>query len=80
MGDMADYYLELAMLQELEYIENLDRRIWTTKTGQEIDVRDMTTIHIENCLKCLEDGRIDFKDQSNEIWKKIFKEELERRK
>ena len=34
--------------------------IWTTQNGDKIKVKDMTTQHIRNCIKCIEDGRIDF--------------------
>ena len=34
--------------------------IWTTQNGTKINVKDMTTQHILNTLKCIEDGRIQF--------------------
>ena len=34
--------------------------IWTTKDGKKIKVKDMTTEHIKNTIKCIEDGRIHF--------------------
>lgn len=34
--------------------------IWTTKDGKKIKVKDMTTEHIKNTIKCIEDGRIQF--------------------
>ena len=34
--------------------------IWTTQYGTKINVKDMTTKHILNTLKCIEDGRIQF--------------------
>lgn len=34
--------------------------IWTTQNGTKINVKDMTTKHILNTLKCIEDGRIQF--------------------
>ena len=34
--------------------------IWTTQNGIKIDVKDMTTTHILNTLKCIEEGRIQF--------------------
>jgi len=30
---------------------NADELIWTTKDGQSIPIREMTTQHLENCLK-----------------------------
>lgn len=34
--------------------------IWKTQNGNKIKVKDMTTSHILNTLKCIEDGRIKF--------------------
>lgn len=34
--------------------------IWKTQNGTNIKVKDMTTKHILNTLKCIEDGRIRF--------------------
>ena len=34
--------------------------IWTTRDGKKIKVKDMTTEHIKNTIKCIEDGRIQF--------------------
>ena len=34
--------------------------IWTTRNGNKIKVKDMTTQHIRNCIKCIGNGRIDF--------------------
>lgn len=34
--------------------------VWTTKDGQKIKVSDMTTQHIKNVLKCIEEERINF--------------------
>lgn len=34
--------------------------IWTCKNGKKINVKDMTTEHIENCINALEEGRINF--------------------
>ena len=36
------------------------QNIWTTQNGTKINVKDMTTQHILNTLKCIEDGRIRF--------------------
>lgn len=33
---------------------------WTTQNGANIKVKDMTTTHILNTLRCIEDGRIKF--------------------
>lgn len=34
--------------------------VWTTQNGTKINVKDMTTKHILNTLKCIEEGRIVF--------------------
>lgn len=34
--------------------------VWKTKNGNKIKVKNMTTSHILNTLKCIEDGRIKF--------------------
>ena len=34
--------------------------IWTTQNGIKINVKDMTTTHILNTLKCIEEERIQF--------------------
>ena len=31
---------------------------WTTRNGEKIAVKDMTTQHIKNTINCLESGRI----------------------
>ena len=70
--------------------------IWTTQNGTKINVKDMTTQHILNTLKCIENRKIlfvvrryeednDFETFDENIrvkerWIKIFKEELEKRK
>lgn len=33
---------------------------WTTQNGNKIKVKDMTTTHILNTIKCIEDERINF--------------------
>lgn len=34
--------------------------IWTTQNGTKIKVKDMTTQHILNTLRCIEEGKITF--------------------
>ncbi|MDO4391800.1 MAG: hypothetical protein Q4C11_01700 [Clostridium sp.] len=34
--------------------------IWITQNGNKMKVKNMTTQHIINTLKCIEDGRIQF--------------------
>ena len=34
--------------------------VWTTKEGKQIAVKDMTTQHIKNTIKAIEEGRICF--------------------
>lgn len=51
------------------YVGNSSEEIWTTKSGAKIRVGDMTDKHIYNCLNFVK----------NELWKAIFKEELNKR-
>ncbi|MFR8144773.1 MAG: hypothetical protein ACLU84_06835 [Clostridia bacterium] len=41
-------------------VEQENEHIWTTQNGDEIKVKDMTSQHILNCIKCIEEGRINF--------------------
>lgn len=34
--------------------------IWTTQNDTRIKVKDMTTQHIKNCIRCIEEGKINF--------------------
>lgn len=34
--------------------------VWTTQNDTKIKVKDMTIQHIRNCIRCLEEGRINF--------------------
>lgn len=35
-------------------------KIWITREGKKIDVKNMSTQHILNCIKALEENRINF--------------------
>ncbi len=83
MGDMADYYRDQQFNEEFEYnyhkLPN-EEYIWLTSDGVEYKVKDMTDSHIQNTLRCLDEGRISF-DTGYELtlWIKIMKEECKRR-
>lgn len=61
----------------------LENHIWITASRRKIPVRKMTSIHIKNCINCLNgggklkipNGYLGGKDK----WLKIFTEELENR-
>ena len=87
MGDMADQYEMRDYFEDVAFLkatQDISSKIWTTKcslgciVGDKINVKDMTTSHIQNCIKCLEDGRIsfDFGSSINEEWIEVFKKEL----
>lgn len=51
---------------------NPNKKLWKTKDGQLIPVKNMSTSHIKNCLKfCI--------PYANDCWDVIFKEELRER-
>ena len=88
MGDMADYYADLATLYEDEifrqhYIDNYlksdyllirSKLTWETKDGNDILVKEMKQSHIENCIKMLS------KNNVKSEWINIFNKELKIRK
>lgn len=41
-------------------VGNYMEHIWTTQNGNKIKVKDMTIQHIKNCIRCIEEGRINF--------------------
>lgn len=81
MGEMAEYCLaqeleEMATKDLLSFIhrDRKNRVIWVTKDGRRLQVKNMTTSHIENSLaKCK-------RDEWREEAIPYFEEELERRK
>ena len=36
------------------------KNLWKTKDGKQIEVEEMTTSHIINCINCIENGKIQF--------------------
>ena len=91
MGDIADYYMDLAMQQDVEYeaerhfrkeyIDKIEREYvlgilkWTTKFEGRIRVSKMTESHLENTIKFL-------KRKNNEVankWIELLTIELEKR-
>ena len=67
---------------------------WRTKDGEHIQVIDMETTHIENCIRAIKSGKLNFERygtscgdmwyeggwESNEKWLEIFRNELKFRK
>ncbi len=67
---------------------------WRTKEGELIQVIDMETSHIENCIRAIENGKINFEiggtflgdiwyedgQEESEKWLEIFRNELKFRK
>ncbi len=92
MGEMADYYMQQMMCED--YYEPsfcpkdkakmvLDKYkegtlSWTTRAGEEINVKDMTVLHLENTIKHLVNNSDDFTSEV-EAWVDIFTKELNKR-
>ena len=63
---------------ELAYIRSEQRAadgLWETRDGQTLKVTDMTTSHIQNCLRMLKRGNSRYADP----FIGMFEKELERR-
>lgn len=70
MGDIADYYMDLAMHADFEKdfyhkdnsanIEyyNLKEKRWLQKTGEFIEVSKMTPQHRDNTIRAIKENRI----------------------
>lgn len=68
---------------------------WRTKEGEHIQVIDMETTHIENCIRAIESGKLNFEtgggtscgdmwyedgQEESEKWLEIFRNELKFRR
>lgn len=59
---------------EWDFPHGVNNDEWTTKDGQTLKVKDMTTSHIMNCMKMLKKG-----DQVIDDFYYVFEKELRRR-
>lgn len=96
MGDISDYYSDVAMQQQAEYdgmLEELQQKAdkalesykmgiaeWRTKDDNKIQVSDMTNDHVRNCLNFLAVKDEDDKSPVTLAWIEIFKAECIKRK
>ena len=53
MEMMMEEYID-SLIWEEEQWSNLKSGIWTTREGQELQIKDMESEHIRNCIKMLE--------------------------
>lgn len=69
--------------QQCEVDALLDKHVWITAKRRKIHVKDMTTVHIKNCIRCWNgQGNMTIpKDYlgGREKWMKIFNNELANR-
>ena len=86
MGDMADYYMEMGMLEELDISFKADRVIsdydsglltWTTRDGKKLNIKDMTDDHVKNVLNML--NKSESSDEYTEALQIIFEKEFNSR-
>ena len=78
MSDTSDDMAAKAQLYEahMEMIEEtIDKRKWETKDGKILSFEDMTTSHIENCIRMLTRNRTYMGDG----FISVFNSELKRR-
>lgn len=94
MGEIADWYEDIALSRELEYhflqdelkqkAEKLlvsyskNKAKWETKNGEKILVEKMEDSHIKNCLNLL--ALQSEKSPLTNAWISIFKLEIKKRK
>lgn len=94
MGDIAEYYMDLAMQQDVEMeaenhfrrelIEKLDKDYmmgilkWNTQFDGKIMVTKMTKLHIENTINYIK--RTYKNEEVSEKWIELLGYELEKRK
>lgn len=72
MSIYQDYFPEIEFDRTFPF--GVPCNTWTTKDGREIPLKEMTTSHIKNCIKFLEE--IPYADG----WVIKFEEELKERK
>ncbi|MCP4254606.1 MAG: hypothetical protein GY775_14625 [Candidatus Scalindua sp.] len=65
MGDISDYYRDQQLDEEFKHFHHNHKPsnkeyIWLSANGTEYKVKEMTNSHIQNTLRCLEEGRIPF--------------------
>lgn len=93
MGDMADYYMDLAMQYDAEFeaesklrqerVEQIEKDYmigilkWKTKSGSKIMVSKMTVEHLENSIEFIKRAHHD--DEISQKWIEILGYELEKR-
>lgn len=53
----------------------LDSNIWVTKAGEQIQIADLTSKHLYNCIKILKDSKADLADE----WLRKLMREYDRR-
>jgi hypothetical protein len=95
MGEIADYYMDIAFEQEAMWEETkealkdkaralkknykLGKAEWHTQAGDALKVDNMTDTHIKNCLAFLERKTELEKTPMTKTWIKIFKLEINKR-
>ena len=94
MGDIADYYMDLAMQQDAKFeaesklrqeqVNKLEKYYmmgilkWRTKSGSKIMVSRMTKEHLENSIEFIKRAHHD--DEISQKWIELLGYELEKRK
>lgn len=85
MGDMAEYYMELALAGDLddffadgeESEKDFKLRIWTTKDGRRINVKNMTLDHLVNAKEYLK--KSSRKSELKAKWIDLFTKQIKKR-
>lgn len=75
--------IDYSPLQQVEIDELIDKHVWVTANRRQIPVNQMSTTHIQNCIKCWNGtGRVKIPNHylgGKGKWLGIFNGELQRR-
>lgn len=67
------------LMEEIELETKIAKKIWTTRDGRDIEIKDMETSHIQNCIEFIN------REINGKIWcyaeeyTKLFNDELKAR-
>ena len=67
------------LMEEIELETKIAKKIWTTRDGRDIEIKDMETSHIQNCIEFINREINGKRWCYAEEYTKLFNEELKAR-